>query len=167
MATLLDATSPAFIGALFRLLEHPEMFDRLEGRLATGERTWWDHASADFIDDVANSGRPFYTQLMPDGLRHVSSLDERLARDCRILDSACGTGHGVVRLAQTYPTARVVGADGDEHSLAAAQSRCAEAGLGDRVDFLHTDGHGFLLHGAYGNACALAGVPRSVAEGPR
>jgi SAM-dependent methyltransferase len=135
---LLDRTSPAYTGALFRLLEHPEMFDGVEDDLDTGERSWWDEASPDFIDDVAASGRPFYVRLVPAGLERIPGLPQRLADGCRVLDTACGAGHGLVRLAETYPDATVVGADGDAHSLERARARCAEAGVDDRVSLVHT-----------------------------
>lgn len=135
---LLDDASPAHIGAIFRILEQPEVFDWFEERLPTGQRTWWDEASADFIDNVGDTGRPFYTRLVPDGLHQVPGLDERLSEDCRILDTACGAGVGLVRLAGTYPNATVVGADGDRHSLARAEERAAHAGVDDRVDLIHT-----------------------------
>lgn len=32
-----------------------------------------------------------------------------------MLDTACGTGTGLIRLAQTYPNIEVTGADGDAY----------------------------------------------------
>ena len=139
MATvLLDRDSPAHAGPIVRLLEQPEVFDRFEQVLATGERTWWDRASPEFIENVGATGRPFYLRLVPDGLGRIPGLPERLGRDCRILDTACGAGMGVVRLAQAFPDATVIGADGDEHSLWLAERRAREAGVDDRVAWLHT-----------------------------
>lgn len=135
---LLDETSPAHVGAIFRILEQPELFEQFEERLPTGERTWWDEASADFIDDVSGTGRPFYTRLVPGGLSQVPGLNERLAEDCRILDTACGAGIGVTRLAQSYPNTTVVGADGDRYSLDLAQERAEGAGVDDRIELIHT-----------------------------
>lgn len=135
---LLDETSPAHAGAIFRVLGQPEMFDRFEDSLASGERTWWDEASADFIENVGDTGRPFYTRLIPDGLHRIPGLKERLSEDCRILDTACGAGVGLVRLAETYPAATVVGADGDQHSLDLARQRAEEVDVGDRVGLIRT-----------------------------
>lgn len=135
---LLDVSSPAHAGPTFRILEQPEMFDWFEQRLPTGQRTWWDEASPAFIENVGDTGRPFYTRLVPGALREIPGLEARLAEDARILDTACGAGVGVVRLAETYPDATVVGADGDQHSLELARRRAEEAGVGDRVGFIHT-----------------------------
>lgn len=135
---LLEEDSPAHIGAIFRILEQPEMFDLFEDRLPTGQRTWWDKASTEFIESVGNTGRPFYTRLIPEGLGQVPGLGERLSESCRILDTACGAGVGVVRLAEAYPHARVVGADGDRHSLELAAERAEDHGVADRVELIHT-----------------------------
>ena len=92
------------------------MFDWFEGSLDSGDPVWWDGASPEFIDNVADSGRAFYVRFIPDGLRHVPGLEA--------LDIACGAGIGAIRLARTYPYATVVGADGDAHSLDVARRPC-------------------------------------------
>lgn len=135
---LLDEHSPGYAGALFTLMEQPEMFDRFEASLASGDRTWWDEASAEFIANVGATGRPFYTRLIPHGLDQVPGLNERLADACRIMDTACGAGIGVVRAARTYPHATIVGADGDGHSLELAARRVKDEGVSDRVSFVET-----------------------------
>lgn len=136
MATLLlDAASPAYVGGVYGVLEQHEMFGRFEEQLASGERFWWDQTSPEWIATVARTGTPFYTRLIPGGLDRVPGLGERLAAGCRIVDSACGAGVGVSRLAESYPNCQVVGVDGDEHSVRLASKRVAEAGLTDRVRF--------------------------------
>ena len=89
MATLLrDAGAPGFVGALFPLVQQPEMFDHFEQRLSSGERTWWDRTSPDWITGVAATGRPFYSRLVPGGLAQVPGLGERLRDGCRVVDTA-------------------------------------------------------------------------------
>lgn len=39
---LLDTGSPAFAGGVFDVLAQPEVFDRFEATLPSGERMWWD-----------------------------------------------------------------------------------------------------------------------------
>lgn len=135
---LLDESSPAHAGAMFTLMEQPEMFAQFEEALVTGDRTWWDEASDEFIANVSATGRPFYTRLVPDGLAEVPGLEGHLDGNCRILDTACGAGVGVARLARTYPDATVVGADGDRHSLELARERTRTQGVEDRVEFIHS-----------------------------
>ncbi len=133
---LLDRTSPAFAGGVFTVLEQREVFDRFEETLGTGERLWWDETSPDWIAGVSGTGTPFYTRLVPGGLEQVPGLAERLAQGCRIVDTACGAGMGVVRLAEAYPACQVVGVDGDQHSIDQAAQRVSEAGLDGRVSLV-------------------------------
>lgn len=139
MATLLlDTGSPAYAGGVFLVFEAPEMFGRFEANLATGARMWWDETSPEWIAGVSGTGMPFYTRLVPRGLAQVPGLGARLDTGCRVVDTACGTGAGVILLARTYPNAAVVGVDGDAHSLETARARVIEAGVGDRVELLHS-----------------------------
>jgi len=135
---LLDTTSPAYAGGVFATLEQREVFDRFDETLATGTRMWWDDTRPEWISAVAATGRPFYTRLVPGGLSQVPGLPERLAAGGRILDTACGAGVGLVRLAEHYPASSIVGADGDAHSIDRAAERLEAAGLRDRVDLVVT-----------------------------
>jgi ubiquinone/menaquinone biosynthesis C-methylase UbiE len=135
---LLDNTSPSYLGGVFSVLEQPEVFDRFERHLASGERMWWDDTSPEWIAGVGETGTPFYTRLVPGGLDQIPGLAQRLATGCRVVDTACGSGTGVVRLAQCYPACHVVGVDGDQHSLDLARQRVAEAGLTERVTLVHS-----------------------------
>jgi SAM-dependent methyltransferase len=135
---LLDSSSPAYAGGLFPLLELPEMFDRFEQVLPTGERLWWDDTSPEWISAVAGTGTPFYVRLVPGGLAQVPELAERLDAGCRIVDTACGSGIGLVRLVTSYPRCTVVGVDGDQHSVDAARDRVEAAGLTGRVELVHS-----------------------------
>jgi SAM-dependent methyltransferase len=137
-ALLLDGEHPAHIGAMVRILEHPEIFDRFGQRLATGERTWWDQCSPAFIGGVAATGLPFYVRLIPGGLRQVPGVEDLLQGPARVLDTACGAGAGLVRLATMYPEVTVTGADGDRASLDRAAKAVADAGVEGRVGFVHT-----------------------------
>jgi hypothetical protein len=137
MATLLlDQSSPAFVGGTFNVLEQHEMFGRFEASLASGERMWWADTSPDWIASVSVTGTPFYNRLVPGGLQQVPGLNERLVGGGVIVDSACGAGVGLVRLAAHYPDSRLVGVDGDQHSIDEATKQIAEAGLADRVQLI-------------------------------
>ncbi len=125
---LLDQTSPAHVGGMFGVVGLPEMFDRFADTLASGERMWWDETSPEWIEAVEGTGRPFYTRLVPGGLAQVPGLEEVLRAGGRVLDSACGAGHGVLRLATAYPSATVIGVDGDRHSVDRARAAVARAG---------------------------------------
>ncbi|MCF6745546.1 methyltransferase domain-containing protein [Blastococcus sp. KM273128] len=139
MATLLlDAGSPAYVGGVFGVLEAHEVFGRFEQVLASGERMWWEDTSPEWIAAVSGTGTPFYTRLVPGGLERVPGLAAELDAGCRVADTACGAGVGLVRMATTYPRCTFVGVDGDRHSLDLARARVDAAGLGDRVQLVHS-----------------------------
>ncbi|OJY45476.1 class I SAM-dependent methyltransferase [Pseudonocardia sp. 73-21] len=135
---LLDTASPAYLGGVFLVFEAPEMFDRFETSLATGARMWWDDTTPEWITGVSSTGAPFYTRLVPGGLAQIPGLADRLDAGCRVVDTACGAGTGLIRLATAYPDCSVVGVDGDVHSLEQARVRITETGLGDRVTLVHS-----------------------------
>jgi len=135
---LLDRGSAAYVAGTLSVLVQPEVFDGFAATLASGERMWWDQCSSAFIDGVSGSGGAFYVRLIPDGLRRVPGLEGRLGAGARILDAACGSGVGLVRLAEAFPLARIVGTDGDAYSLKLAADRLREHRLADRIDLIHT-----------------------------
>lgn len=133
---LLNESSPAYVGGMFPLIQRPEMFGRFAESLPTGERMWWNDTSPEWIAAVGGTGGPFYTRLVPGGLSQVPGLVDQLGGGAHIVDAACGSGRGLLRLASTYPQARLTGVDGDAHSVAQARASLAAAGLGDRVSVL-------------------------------
>ncbi len=114
---LLDRDFAGYIDGLPAIMLQPEFFDRFAENLSSGERLWWDQCSPTFLQAVSNTGKAFYTRLIPGGLSQVPSLSERLAQGIRVLELACGMGAGLMRLAETFPKSSFVRVDGDEHSL--------------------------------------------------
>jgi SAM-dependent methyltransferase len=125
---LLDESSPAYAGGLFPLALQPEMFTRFGDSLRSGDRLWWDETSPAWIDGVSRTGRPFYSRLVPGGLGQVPGLVERLEAGVRIVDTACGGGAGLERLAAVFPNSELVGVDGDAHSIEVAKKALAASG---------------------------------------
>lgn len=138
-ATLLvDRDSPAYVGALFPTFDQPEVFDLLAERLPTGERTWWDRFGPEFIRCVAGTSRPATLRLIPGGFAQVPGLEEALIGGGTVLELACGAGFGLVHLAGTYPSIRLVGVDGDAYSLTLAASALEEAGHDGRAELVQS-----------------------------
>ncbi|MPZ92943.1 MAG: methyltransferase domain-containing protein [Actinobacteria bacterium] len=131
---LLDRDSDVYLGGLLKVIVQPEVFDWFADKLPTGDRTWWDHLGPEFIAAVSEVTRPAHIRLIPGGLSRIADLQETLANGPRILDLACGTGFGLTRLAETYPSAQLIGIDGDAYSLGVAADRLDEAGIADRVE---------------------------------
>ena len=135
---LLDKDFPGYVGGLPGVMVQPEIFDRFAENLPSGKRIWWNECSPAFIDKVSTTGRPFYTRLIPTGLARVPGLDESLTNGAKVLELACGTGTGLVRLAERYPKATLVGVDGDAHSVNLVIDRVNQAGLQERISLLQS-----------------------------
>ncbi len=135
---LLDSEFPGYIGGLPGVMVQPEFFDRFAENLPSGKRIWWNECSPTFIEKVSNTGKPFYTRLIPTALSRVPSLDEILTNEAKVLELACGVGIGLVRMAQTYPEATVVGVDGDAHSVKLVTDRVKQAGLQKRISLIQS-----------------------------
>lgn len=140
MATLLlDKTSPAYAGGLFTIMEQPEIFESFSTNLRSGEKTWWDQTTNDFIHAVADTGGAFNNRFIPEGMLKVPGVAVKAQLgESRMLEMACGTGYGLVRAARSFPEMRLVGLDGDSYSLEIAEQRLAEAGFSDRVELIES-----------------------------
>ena len=135
---LLDQSSPAYAGGLFKVLTEPEVFDIFAENFESGERIWWDQTSPAWIAAVGETGGAFNTRFIPDGLSQVPGAADRLTAGSKALELACGTGVGLVRLGTEFPNLDLVGLDGDAHSLRSAGSRIDDAGMADRVHLIHS-----------------------------
>ena len=76
---LLDRSSPAYVGGLFKVLTEPEVFDVFTENFESGERIWWDQTSPAWIAAVGETGGAFNTRFIPDGLSQVPGAADRLA----------------------------------------------------------------------------------------
>ena len=135
---LLDQSSPAYVGGLFKVLTEPEVFDIFTENFESGERIWWDQTSPAWIAAVGETGGAFNTRFIPGGISQVPGAADRLATGTKALELACGTGVGLVRLGTEYPNLDLVGLDGDAHSLRSAGSRIDDAGMVGRVHLIHS-----------------------------
>jgi SAM-dependent methyltransferase len=135
---LLDQSSPAYVGGLFKVLTEPEVFDVFTENFESGERIWWDQTSPAWIAAVGETGGAFNTRFIPDGLSQVPGAADCLTAGSKALELACGTGVGLVRLGTEFPNLDLVGLDGDAHSLRSAGSRIDDAGMAGRVHLIHS-----------------------------
>lgn len=135
---LLDHTSPAYIGAVFGVLTEPEVFDRFAANFLSGERTWWDQVSPEFIENVAGTGGAFNNRLIPGALGEIDGATSKLEEGARVMELACGTGYAIVRLLEHFPDVSVVGVDGDAYSLKSASDAVDAAGFADRVELVES-----------------------------
>lgn len=134
---LLNQDAPAFVGGTFQVIGSPEIFDAFAERLPTGERTWWDQCSPEFIRGVSGTGRAFYTRYIP-ALERVPGLKDKLAQGAKVLEIASGAGVGLVKFLRAYPKSTLTGLDGDKYSLELAEGNLKDAGLAGKVEQVHS-----------------------------
>lgn len=135
---LLDEDFPGYMGAMFKMMLQPELFDLFSENLKSGRRTWWNELSLDFIQAVSNTGRSFYIRLIPGGISKIPGLNEKLKEGVRVLELCSGAGRGLIRMANEYPNCSFVGLDGDALSNKLTKKRLEEVGIQDKVSLIHS-----------------------------
>ena len=140
---LLDDDFPGHVGGLPAVLLAYDMFDRFSENLQSGERSWWDKCTPEFIQGVRTTGRSFFNRLIPAGVARVPGLLDQLEAGAHVLELATGAGFGISKMAQTYPKCTFVGVDGDAYSLGLAAQAVKEAGASDRVELVESTFEGF------------------------
>ncbi|MGW4928985.1 class I SAM-dependent methyltransferase [Agromyces sp. NPDC004153] len=126
----------------------------------------WDQFGDDARESQGDVNRPWFERRLGDAVASVQELDAVLSRPgARIADVGCGHGWSTLALARAYPSARVVGIDVDEPSIAAARENAEAAGLADRAEFRLAGGEELAEPGAFDAAFvfeALHDMPRPV-----
>ena len=138
MATLLlDRDNPAYAtGTAAVLIGLRDAFAALRERIKSGERLWWNTAPREFVDAVAESSRAFYTRLL-------NFIDQRpelaqLLVTGTLVEVGSGYGTGLIRFAERFPKAKLVGVDGDSHSLKQAEFIFKQAKFDKQVRFVES-----------------------------
>jgi SAM-dependent methyltransferase len=86
----------------------------------------------EFTDVMDGLSRPFYDGLLVDAVLPLApGLVERLAAGARAADVGCGSGHGLVVLAEAFPASTFQGYDLDDEAIARARAEAAERRLGN------------------------------------
>ena len=130
---LLNQDFPGWVGGIPLVLDEPEIFDIFEQRLESGQRTWWNEVSPDFITGVGSTGRPFYTRMILNGFSQVPGLSDRLDAGASVAELACGAGTGLIKFANEFPKCSLHGVDGDDFSLRQSRALIDDSGVGERV----------------------------------
>ncbi|MFE9648454.1 class I SAM-dependent methyltransferase [Streptomyces sp. NPDC006365] len=139
------AAGPQFIASIAETL--PEVLEAF----ATGGGVPYERYGRGTREGIAGLNRPMF---QPETLRSwaaaLPDVHRRLTdgSGARVLDLGCGLGWSTIALARAFPTARLIGIDLDPASVEQARRNADEAGLGDRIAFVHTDAAGAGLDGA-------------------
>src|SRR5580693_2390376 len=96
---------------------------------------------------VYDLSRKFYLLGRDEAITHL-----RPAPGDKVLEIGCGTGRNLIKLAQTYPEARLFGLDVSREMLATAAASTARAGFACRIALAHADATAFDSQALFGCA---------------
>ena len=133
---LLNRYGPAYAtGTAQVLVGLREVFVSLREWIKTGERIWWDTAPREFVNAVAESSRTFYTRLL-NFVAENKDIGSKLTTGGTLLEVGVGYGSGLIRFAERFPNAKLIGVDGDAYSLQQAKLNFAQAKIENGVRFV-------------------------------
>ena len=147
-----DPTSAAYLPGLFQIA-HGTIRDTPSILTAarSGDGVGWHEHNGDVHEGCERFFAPSYrAHLVADWLPACEGVVEKLAAGARVADVGCGHGASTILMAEAFPRSGFVGSDYHAASIETARKRAAEAGVGDRVEFVAesaqvVDGRGFDL----------------------
>ncbi|OLS23589.1 MAG: putative methyltransferase YcgJ [Candidatus Heimdallarchaeota archaeon LC_3] len=132
---LLDRDFSGYIGGLPKVMMQPEMFGNFSSNMKSGNRTWWDKTSNEWIKSVIETTRPMYTRMLKVGNEKIPGLEEKLKNGAHVLELASGAGDGITRTAQKYVNCTFVGVDCDDYSIELAKESTSKLNLSNRIKY--------------------------------
>lgn len=124
----------------------PRLFEALALALPAVERAYrsgagveYEAFGADLREGIASINRPSFEYLLPSWMDRMPDIAERLREGGFILDAGCGLGWSSIALARRFPAAWIVAVDLDADSISTARRNAEEAGVADRIRFVHGD----------------------------
>lgn len=153
---LLDASSLAFAGPLATMVAaSAAQMPRIVEAYRTGGGVSWEQLGELARTSQADVNRPWFESL-PAELAKLPDIHALLGGPgARLADVGTGAGWSAIALAKAYPGLEVVGVDIDAPSIEMARRNAAEAGVDDRVRFVHDDAANLGAHGPFDVAIAL------------
>jgi SAM-dependent methyltransferase len=134
---LTDATSPAYVGGLFSMVEAVlKVQERIAGAFRTGEGVAWEDQDPALFPATERLFRPGYAaHLVQRWIPALEGVQERLQAGAQVADVGCGYGASTLLLAQAFPNSRFYGFDPHGPSIEEARRAARVAGASARVTF--------------------------------
>lgn len=138
--TLVDETSPAYIGGLgYAAAAAGSVATSLVDAFKTGAGVPYSAYGPDAVTAQAALNRPAYVnELATSWIPAIPDINARLedaTGPARVADVGCGVGWAAIELAKAFPAIHVDGYDSDEASIGQARRNAADHGVADRVRF--------------------------------
>lgn len=153
---LLDGRSLAFTGPLATMVAaSAAQLPAIVEAYRTGGGVSWDQLGELARTSQADVNRPWFDTL-PNALTNIPDIHALLERPgARLADVGTGAGWSAIALASAFPHLEVVGIDIDGPSIDMARRNATEAGVDDRVSFVHDDAANLAAYGEFDAAIAL------------
>lgn len=134
---LAQEDSPVFCPGMFEITKamwHGE--DRIAENFRTGGGTAWGDQHQCLFRGTERFFRSGYLgNLVGAWLPSLEGVVEKLTRGAKVADVGCGLGASTIIMAKAFPKSTFFGFDSHADSIATANKRAREAGVGDRVRF--------------------------------
>jgi SAM-dependent methyltransferase len=129
--------SPAFIvGAFQTAVAAGHIASRLTEAFRSGQGIGWHEHDHSLFHGIERFFRSSYTgSLVQTWIPSLDGVTARLNGGARVADIGCGHGASTILMARAYPASKFIGFDYHPESVATANRRAQEAGLGDRCRF--------------------------------
>lgn len=139
-AVLGSGTGPvALSGLLHEMPATYDIFDDVKDAFKTGGGVPIDAYADSWWDGMERFTATWFDNLLVDEWIATAGLEQKLDDGGRVADVGCGRGRALITLLQAYPKVSGVGYDLSQAQLAGARRNAEQAGVTDRIEFVHHD----------------------------
>ena len=159
---LVDETHPAHVAPAASLFAGVALaFPELVEDFRQGRGVAFEEYGPELRGGLGALNRPGFTHELRGWVEALPDRAAALDAGGAVLDAGCGVGWSTIALANAFPKARIVGLDLDEASIIEARRNAIDAGVSDRVSFVHGNAGDATTVRA---AAAVAGTGTGTAE---
>jgi SAM-dependent methyltransferase len=129
--------SPVSVGGVFQMIpEIATKFDLLTGAFREGGGVQQSEFGPAFWEGMERfTASWFENQLVQQWIPAMPDIEAKLEQGGRVADVGCGSGRALIKLAEAFPAAELVGYEAFEGQLERARANAGRAGVGDRIRF--------------------------------
>ena len=135
---LVDETHPAHVAPAASLFAGVALaFPELVADFRQGRGVAFEEYGPELRGGLGALNRPGFTHELRGWVDTLPDRAAALDAGGAVLDAGCGVGWSTIAIANAFPKARIVGLDLDEASIIEARRNAIDAGVSDRVSFVH------------------------------
>jgi SAM-dependent methyltransferase len=134
---LAEELSPVFCPGLFQVTKAVWDADQkiAQNFKSGGGTAWGEHHHCLFEGTERFFRAGYIGNLVGAWIPALEGVKEKLEKGARVADVGCGLGASTILMAKAFPKSRFFGFDSHAESIALANKRARDAGVGERVEF--------------------------------